>query len=309
MNARVACACLSLCFAAQPPGQMPQNGAGVQPGASRQVPVSPQPPVFRAEAKAVSVNVLVTRGGHPLAGLGAGDFELLDNGIQQRPQLALGQGAVSAALLIDRSLSVANGPFRDLVAAGGVFTRGLKPPDRAWLLTFSHRLALAPVRDPAAMLAALGEIRPGGNTSMYDAIVAGVSLVVSDAGRALVVVCTDGMDTASWLKWNQVRDIVRRSNVVLYSLGAPGNGTIGRGGELASLADETGGSILDLGDSSLSQRLNEIVTGFRARYVLTYEPTGVRHDDGWHRITVRLKGKTGKVQARRGYYASSGRGS
>ena len=38
------------------------------------------PPVFRAEVDVVRVEVLVTRGGVPVRGLGAADFEVRDNG-------------------------------------------------------------------------------------------------------------------------------------------------------------------------------------------------------------------------------------
>lgn len=44
---------------------------------------------------------------------------------------------------------------------------------------------------------------------------------------------------------------------------------------------------------------------FRARYPLTYSPTGVRRDDGWHEIAVTLKGRSGKVKVRPGYFAAA----
>jgi hypothetical protein len=42
----------------------------------------------------------------------------------------------------------------------------------------------------------------------------------------------------------------------------------------------------------------------RSRYVLAYTPEGVRRDDGWHRLEVKLRnGKKGQVTARAGYLA------
>ena len=38
------------------------------------------------------------------------------------------------------------------------------------------------------------------------------------------------------------------------------------------------------------------------RYVLSYEPTGVRRED-WHRTEARLRGVKGDVHVRRGYWA------
>ena len=37
------------------------------------------------------------------------------------------------------------------------------------------------------------------------------------------------------------------------------------------------------------------------RYVLRYEPTGVKRK-GWHRIDARLRGVKGDVHVRRGYW-------
>ena len=45
-------------------------------------------PVFRAGVDAVYVDVFVTRGGHPVAGLRAEEFELRDNGVKQTVELA-----------------------------------------------------------------------------------------------------------------------------------------------------------------------------------------------------------------------------
>ncbi len=43
---------------------------------------------------------------------------------------------------------------------------------------------------------------------------------------------------------------------------------------------------------------------FRSRYLLAYEPQGVRRDDGWHPLEVKLKDPAkGTVTARKGYMA------
>jgi len=55
------------------------------------------------------------------------------------------------------------------------------------------------------------------------------------------------------------------------------------------------------GDLELSPILQPLAE-FRDRYVLSYTPTGVS-PTGWHRLDVKLKGKSGKVTARRGYFA------
>jgi hypothetical protein len=43
------------------------------------------------------------------------------------------------------------------------------------------------------------------------------------------------------------------------------------------------------------------------RYVLRYEPVGVKRE-GWHRIEIKLKGRKGDLQARKGYWVAPPRG-
>ena len=54
---------------------------------------------------------------------------------------------------------------------------------------------------------------------------------------------------------------------------------------------------------SVAGELEGVLKEFRSRYLLAFTPTGVRSDDGWHELKVRLKGRPGKVKARPGYFA------
>jgi hypothetical protein len=70
---------------------------------------------------------------------------------------------------------------------------------------------------------------------------------------------------------------------------------------LNALAGETGGSYLTVERSDrLRETFVQIVNEFRLRYLLSYTPTGV-DAGGWHPIEVKLKGRRGRVTARRGY--------
>ena len=72
---------------------------------------------------------------------------------------------------------------------------------------------------------------------------------------------------------------------------------------LEHITDETGGRVLFANaNSDLRATFEKTLAEFRDRYVLSYVPTGVA-STGWHRLDVKLKGKSGKVTARRGYFA------
>ena len=89
------------------------------------------PPVFRAEVDVVRVEVLVTRGGAPVRGLGAADFEVRDNGrLQALDPILEEETPVDAILVLDMSASV-NGPKLDaLKVAARAFLDGLRAESR-----------------------------------------------------------------------------------------------------------------------------------------------------------------------------------
>lgn len=73
---------------------------------------------------------------------------------------------------------------------------------------------------------------------------------------------------------------------------------------LRRVAELTGGSFVSIDYAGeLTRTCTDVLTRYRSRYILSYTPTGVGTDDGWHTIEVRLKGKRGTVFARKGYYA------
>ena len=72
---------------------------------------------------------------------------------------------------------------------------------------------------------------------------------------------------------------------------------------LDSLTGESGGRVIFANSNSdLRATFTQALAEFRDRYVLSYSPTGVS-STGWHRLEVKLRNKSGKVTARRGYFA------
>lgn len=281
---------------------------------------------FRSGAEAVRVDVLVTDGNRPVAGLTAADFELRDSGVPQRiDSLALEDVPLSIMLALDTSESVAGAPLLHLKTAAAAVIDLLGREDRAALLTFSHEVKLrSPWTEPAGLLAPIALTEASGATSLHDAAYAALTLKDERSGRSLVLVFSDGDDTSSWLPGAAVIDLARRSDSVVYAVGLrSGTGLIpgylvdvSSGLQappprvtataladrfLAALAVETGGRHVDAENSrELRDTFVRIVSEFRSRYLLMYTPRGV-DSGGWHPIEVKLKGKRGKITARRGY--------
>src|SRR5207245_7273565 len=105
-------------------------------------PASP-PPIFEASVAKVYVDAFATRGGHPVRGLRAEDFELRDDGLPQQVELlGLERAPLTVVLALDVSNSVAGAMLDALRAAGHALVDGLPPRDHVALLSFSHRLDL-----------------------------------------------------------------------------------------------------------------------------------------------------------------------
>jgi Ca-activated chloride channel family protein len=147
---------------------------------------------------------------------------------------------------------------------------------------------------------AIDRAEPEGETSLVDASFAGMMVAESDVGRGLVIVFSDGLDTGSWLRPKAVLDVAKRSDAVVYAVSA---GLASRAEFLEELTDQTGGRLFKVESTrSLSEVFLEMLGEFRQRYLLSYSPAGVSHE-GWHELTVRVKGRNAVVKARPGYLA------
>jgi VWFA-related protein len=259
-----------------------------------------QTATFTSRAEAVQVDVLVTDRGRPVMGLGASDFEVLDDGVPQQVELvSLEQLPLKVVLVFDMSGSVSGERLDHLQAAAGTLLTGLKPADRAALLTFSHvvtqRSALT--RELHQVRTALSVEGTQGGTALVDGTYAGMLVGEADAGRALLIVFSDGLDTSSWLPAQAVLDTTKRSDVVVYAVAV---GISRQSTFLRELTTLTGGNLLEVeGTRNIGPTFLRILTEFRNRYVVSYSPRGVERA-GWHRLDVRVKGRSGTVKARPG---------
>ncbi len=266
------------------------------------------PQRFSSRTLAVRVDVLVTDGRGAVNGLTAADFELRDNGVVQHIEVVDAAAVpVNAVLALDTSASIAGKRQQDLVGAAAALLDDLKPVDRAALTTFSHAVSprLPLTSDFAAVRAELQRIKPAGQTSIMDGVYVALTSTLDQSGRFLVVVCTDGTDTFSWLQPSEVLEVAKRSNAVIYAVTAA---DAKRSDALKQLADATGGQVMPVRTSDeLRTTFQRILTEFRNRYVLAYSPEGVAAG-GFHKIDVTVPHRRVTVKARPGYAGAEGGG-
>lgn len=266
---------------------------------------SAQQATFSVKRESVRVDVLVTDGGRVVTGLAAQDFDVRDNGVPQTVDLvSFQQIPLNVIFAFDVSASVAGERLSDLQAAGHALLDRLNRDDRAALVTFSHVVALREglTDETDRIRRALTAVQPWGDTALVDGAYSAIMLDPSNGGRNLLLIFSDGLDTASWLTPDGVLDSARRSDFVVY-------GVSSRGPDdskfLEDLTTSTGGDRVQIESTrNLSATFLKILEEFRQRYLVSFSPSGVARD-GWHRLEVRVKNRRVTIKARNGYQAGA----
>jgi VWFA-related protein len=275
--------------------------------------VQQEQPHFTTRTEVVRVDALITNRGLSVKGLTNADFELRDNGVLQ--QITVMDSAalpVDVALALDISSSVEGLRLINLKRAATGLVDALRPGDRGALVMFNDLLYLRSTLTDnfdrlRLQIAAMNAI---GRTSLRDAAYVALLQTDPEAGRALVVLFTDGQDNASFLTDDILSDTAKRINAVVYSvtLGVARNSVfnVPQDAILDALPRATGGRRLSADDPGrLREVFASILVEFRQRDILTYTPQGVDRS-GYHALDVRLiNGRKGEVHARPGYFRAS----
>jgi Ca-activated chloride channel homolog len=263
-----------------------------------------QQTLFKAAVDSVRVDVEVRRGGRPVTGLTAADFQIVDEGVPQRAELVSTTTLpLNVVLALDGSASLEPRERAHLVAAGRAVVDALRPGEQAALVTFSDRVAIQTLftGDLPRLRTLVDASMPFGDTALHEAAHVSMLLGASATGRPLVILFSNGNDTVSLLTETAVIDTARRTGAVVCVVTVGAESTV-----LPKLAEVTGGVFVkETSIDRVAARFDEILERFRHRYLVSFTPTGV-DKVGWHKLAVRVKGG-GEVRARSGYWAENGR--
>lgn len=272
------------------------------------------PPVFRARADVVVIEVAVMDQTSPVTGLTRDDFELRDNGVvQQLIDFDRATLPLDVTLSIDISGSMT--PVKREIVRRAVdrVNGALQPSDRVRIVTFgSHVAERVPLQAPPVAFT-LSDV--GDGTAVLDALL--FSLVTSpvEGRRQLSLLMTDGNDTTSIVDAPTVLDTLKYANsqlsFVITRSNEPSDGSFAGIRERRRLTMETlktaaawsGGRLVEIDrDDQLSEAFLSVIQGFRLSYVVRFAPEP-SPAPGWHNVTVTVKDKRYMVRAKRGYWA------
>ena len=278
-----------------------------------------QNPEIKVEVKLVNVFVTVTdQHGAPVGNLQEEDFELRENGVPQKISVFDKESALplSIVLDIDTSLSTRKDLPLELSSAKRFAHAILRPQDSLCLYEFSEIVSeVVPfTADLKTIDRGIERVRPGAATALYDALYLGSRALETRQGRKVIVVITDGGDTASRTDYKEAVRAAQEAEAIVYSIiVVPIEASAGRdtGGEhaLIQLSEDTGGKYYYAESlSQLDSAFSKISDELRTQYLLAYYPSQKYADSSFRRIEVKVKAAGGlNVRHRSGYYTTKSR--
>ncbi len=275
-------------------------------------------PVFRVDVRLVRMLVTVKNfDGQLVGGLNRDDFKIHDNGVEQEISLfeRRTEQPLSIALLVDTSRSTGKERRYEVDSMKRFLRRLLREgrdDDTVALYSFNTDITrhTANTHDIKTVERGLDSLRSEGATSLYDAIYLAAQDLDKRQGRRVMLVVSDGGDTASRVKFEEALEALHDADAVLYSvLVVPIQGDAGRNlrGEnaLFTFAQWTGGKMFTpaLG-AGIDQAFDDILNDLRTQYLLGFYSRNVPvTKDRFHSVRVEVARPRHSVQARNGYYS------
>jgi VWFA-related protein len=197
-----------------------------------------QPPTFSAANRTVAVYATVSNAaGRLVSDLARDHFEIFDNGKRQELSLfANDVQPITIVMLLDRSGSM-RANFRLVEEAGEAFVRALFPTDKARIGSFSNRVQVDPedfTSDQGKLIDVLRhDLQDEGPTPLWNAVNVGITALLHQEGRRVVLVFTDGVDAPmNFSNSNSsLKSVMKRAeeeDVMVYAIGLSGDQGGGR---------------------------------------------------------------------------------
>src|SRR6266511_3872498 len=300
-----------------------------------------EPEVVRVETNLVNtLFTAVDKDRHFITTLRAEDVRIFENDVAQPVSLFERETdrPLSLAVLVDTSESQ-RGVLEDEKIAARTFIDSVLRPDkdRAAVVSFTGvpKVEQEPTNNLSRLHAGIERVKvelpperldsegnpvtndedPRGYTSIWDAMWMTLEDLLSKAPegtRRAIVLLSDGDDTRSTIKKQDVIDFAVRSDVVIYSIGIR-DASFSEGkldsGALRKVSDRTGGrAFFPSQASELRSVFSQIDQELRSQYLIAYSPTNKNHDGSYRCIRLEvvnpdLQKNKPQLLYRQGYYA------
>jgi len=322
-------------------GRQPQQAPQRQPPAPKPAPKTTEPPAqdsrprratdepqddgpaLKLSADLVNVITSVTdAAGNQVNDLSQNDFQIFED---NQPQdiagfYREGQLPLRLIFLFDTSSSIRHRFDFEQRAAAQFFRQVLRPGDQAAIMSVSTdpRIELQFTSDVDRLVSTLAGLKAEGATALYNALIEAARYIRPAEGRHVLVVLSDGTDTASASTLAQALTEVQKADAIVYGVHstgiAPSANVQDLAGEFAlkAMCEDTGGKAFfppiyeeqKKEARDLDEIYKRVAAEVRAQYVLTYYSKSAARANTFRSIRVEAKRPGMLVRARRGYYTS-----
>jgi Ca-activated chloride channel family protein len=279
---------------------------------------------FRAGVDLVHFSVVVTdKQGTPITGLKPEDFELVEEGAPQAityffegdpsegstltEALPLHLGvAIDTSGSMERDINdVRTGVIKFLLANEEAIDYTLVDFDT------EVRVTRYGPDETERLIERIRRKRPDGWTALYDAVGVYLNSAGPQDGQKILLLYTDGGDTRSELTFTDLLDLLKSSDVTVYSIGYLENQSASsrnmQQSQLQRMAAITGGqAFFPSSLKELEKVYEKIQREIAARYGLGYISSNARKDGAWRKVDIKLKRpdlKNARLRTRTGYHA------
>jgi Ca-activated chloride channel family protein len=284
---------------------------------SAQAPPPPgdEPVTIRVDTRLVVLPVSVSdKSGKLLTNLSQESFKIFENGAEQPIKLFRREDVpVSLGIIVDNSGSMHDKRSKVETAALDL-VKASNPHDEVFIVNFNDEayLDVEFTNDAKKLEDGLARIDARGGTAMRDAISMSIDYVKHKGkkDKKVLLVVTDGNDTASSGSLEKLIDKARQSEVLVYAIGLlteeEKRDAKKAKRELDAITRESGGLSFYPRDLTEVDRITlQVAHEIRNQYTIAYSPTIQALDGSFRqiRVTVNAAGHP-SVRTRTGYYAT-----
>lgn len=259
----------------------------------------------------VTVYVSVVNAAGEPVGVDPSTIQIFENGQLMQPTNVSGggqggAGPLTTMLVLDVSGSMdKNGKINGAKDAAKAYINQMRPEDQAGLMIYNTQVNYAQTltTDHSVLTNAVDGIKTGGDTAMYDALVAAEQALKDISGRKAIIVITDGLDNSSSANADNVLAGIDPGGLSISTIGLGDPTTRSQQGldevGLKSLAQKAGGGYsLATDPQALSALFQLYGRALQNEYAITYiSPSALR--DGVNRgLTVSLSGVPASAQSK-----------
>lgn len=278
---------------------------------------------LKLKADLVTVITSVTdSAGNQINDLTQKDFEMYEDGAVQDIAGFYREGQIPLRLifLFDTSGSIRHRFDFEQRAAAQFFRNVMRHGDQAALMSVSSdaKIEVQFTSDIDQLVSTLGQLKPEGATSLYDGMISAARYLRPSDGRHVMVVLSDGTDTASKATLAKALTEAQESDAIIYGVHstgvAPSASVQDLAGEfvLKAMCEDTGGRAFfppiyedqKKETRDLDEIYKRLAAEVRAQFVLTYYSKGEGRAGTFRAIRVDVKRPGLQVRARRGYYTA-----